>query len=69
MPNQVPRSIILKVIRQWLQGPPRDMIALQNGLSAGAITNIINKWKQQIGLSHAEELRDFAVSASNGFGP
>lgn len=62
MPVKLPESIKSGVIQLWLKGVERDKIALENGISAGAVTNIINEWRQAIGFPVAEELRELAVS-------
>ena len=43
MPARLPDSIKSLVIQQWLEGKPRNDIAADNGLSDGAVTNIVNK--------------------------
>jgi hypothetical protein len=35
----------------------RDKIAGDSGLSAGAVTNIVNEWRLALGFSAADELR------------
>lgn len=51
MTNKLPDSIRSLVIQQWLQGSPRDTIAANNGLSTGAVTGIVNDWRQTLGSS------------------
>jgi len=62
MPAKLPDSIKSLVIEQWLIGRPRNDIAAQNGLSTGAVTNIVNEWRQSLGLKAANELRGFATT-------
>lgn len=62
MPARLPDGMKLVVIQQWLQGIPRDTIANNNGLSAGAVTNIVNEWRIQLGFSLFDELRDLAIT-------
>ena len=50
------------MIQQWLEGKSRDVIAAENGLSAGAVTNIVNEWRQALELGAAVELRDLAIT-------
>lgn len=50
------------VIQQWLQGERRDKIAGDNGLSAGAVTNIVNEWKNGLGFTLADALRELALT-------
>ena len=40
----------------------RDKIAGDNGLSAGAVTNMVNEWRQALGFSAADGLRELAVT-------
>ncbi|MFL6328637.1 MAG: hypothetical protein ACJ71I_14315 [Nitrososphaeraceae archaeon] len=40
MQGKSPDHIKSLVIQQWLQGVQRDLIAANNGLSAGGVTNI-----------------------------
>ncbi len=62
MPSKLPVNLKSLVIQQWLKGEQRDKIAADNGLSAGAVTNTVAEWRQQLGFSAADELRDLAVS-------
>jgi hypothetical protein len=62
MPSRLPSNIASQVIQQWLKGEQRDKIAGDNGLSGGAVTNIINDWRQSLGFSSADELRDLATA-------
>jgi prefoldin subunit 5 len=65
MPAKLPDSIKSLVIEQWLQGRPRNDIAAQNSLSTGAVTNIVNEWRQSLGFKAANELRGFATTLKN----
>ena len=62
MPARLPDSIKSLVIQQWLEGKPRNDIAADNGLSDGAVTNIVNEWKHNLGFSLANDLRELAVT-------
>ena len=62
MPAKLPNDIKSLAIREWLQGKTRDEIATDNGLSAGATTNIINEWRQGLGLMATDEPRQFAIT-------
>ena len=53
------------VIQQWLKGYQRDKISANSGLSAGAVTNIVNEWKQALGFAIADELRELAITLKN----
>ena len=61
MPAKLPESLKSGVIQQWLKGVERDRIALGNGLSAGAVTNIVNEWRQAIDFP-SWWLRELAVT-------
>jgi alanine racemase len=62
MPSILPDNLKSLVIQDWLSGKQRDKIAGDNGLSAGAVTNIVNEWRQALGFSAADALRDLAVT-------
>lgn len=62
MPSKLPDSIKSLVIQEWLRGEQRDKIAGDNDLSAGAVTNTVNEWRQALGFYLADQLRDFAVT-------
>lgn len=62
MPIKLPEDIKSAVIQQWLQGMTRDSIAINTGLSTGAVTNIINGWRRGLGYPLADELRELATT-------
>jgi hypothetical protein len=62
LPTKLPENIKSAVIQQWLQGSPRDLIAVDTGLSAGAVTNIINQWRRGLSYPLADDLRELAVT-------
>jgi hypothetical protein len=62
MPAKLPENIKSSVIQQWLQGKARDLIAFDLGLSAGAVTNIINEWRRGLNYPLADELRELATT-------
>jgi phage shock protein A len=62
MPTKLPNNIKSAVIQQWLQGKARDLIAIDTGLSSGAVTNIINEWRKGLGYPLADELRELATT-------
>jgi hypothetical protein len=62
MPTGLSSTIKTLVIQQWLQGKPRNDIAAENGVSSGAVTNIVNEWRLKLGLAAADELRELAVT-------
>ena len=53
MPAKIPESLKSAVIQQWLQGVERDKIALEFGISGGAVTNIVNEWRQSYRFSRS----------------
>jgi hypothetical protein len=50
------------VIKQWLEGVKRDMIAANNGLSAGAVTNVVNDFRRGLGYAVVDDLRELGVT-------
>lgn len=50
------------VIQKWLDGIPRDTIANECGLSGGAVSAIIARWKYLDGFELADQLRELAVA-------
>jgi hypothetical protein len=50
------------VIQQLLAGIQRDKIAIDNGLSAGAVTNTVNEWRSALGFYAADALRELGVT-------
>ena len=59
---KIPQSLKSAVIQQWLMGVERDKIAFEFGISGGAVTNIVNEWRQAIDFLVADELRELAVN-------
>jgi predicted nucleic acid-binding Zn-ribbon protein len=62
MPAKLPDNIKSIVIQQWLRGRPRNDIAAENGLSSGAVTNIVNEWRHNLGFAVPDELRELALT-------
>ena len=62
MPTKLPDNFKSLVIQEWLKGVQRDKIAGDSGLSAGAVTNIVNEWRDALGFSAADGLRELAVT-------
>ncbi|HZI71277.1 MAG TPA: hypothetical protein VFD60_08955, partial [Nitrososphaeraceae archaeon] len=60
MPAAIPETIKPKVISQWLLGLRRDIIAQDNNISAGAVSNIINNWSIALGKPEADAFRELA---------
>ena len=61
LPSKLSDDFKSMVIQGWLAGEQRDKIAVNSGLSAGAVTNIVNEWRQALGFHLADALRDLAV--------
>ena len=51
MPAILPNTVRTVVIQQWLQGKPRNDIATESGISSGAVTNIVNELRYNLGLA------------------
>jgi hypothetical protein len=62
MTNKLQDQIKSLVIQQWLQGLSRDSIAANCGISTGAVTGIVNEWRQGLGSTTGTELRELAVT-------
>ena len=62
MPARISDAVKSTVIQQWLEGIARDTIAANNDLSGGGVTNIISQWKQGLGSSVSDDLRELAVA-------
>jgi hypothetical protein len=61
MPLKIPSEVRASVIRDWLSGKPRDTIAHDNMVSAGAVSNIVNNWRDGLTVSDVDALRDYVV--------
>jgi hypothetical protein len=61
MPLSIPHDIQNHVIRQWLAGEARDKIANDSQLAAGTVSNIIGKWRHELGYPTADALRQLAI--------
>src|SRR5215469_6614990 len=62
MPSRLPDNYKSLVIQEWLNGELRDKIAVDNGLGAGSVTNIVNEWRAALGFPTADSLRELAVT-------
>jgi FtsZ-binding cell division protein ZapB len=62
MQGKIPDHIRSLVIKQWLEGVQRDMISANNGLSAGAATNVVNEWRRGLGSAVIDDLRELGVT-------
>src|SRR6476646_728346 len=62
MSSKLPEHTKSLVIQQWLQGVQRDLIAANNGVSAGAVTNVVNEWRRGLGSAIIDDLRELGVT-------
>jgi hypothetical protein len=62
MPSRLPDNYKSLVIQERLNGEQRDKIAVDNGLGAGSVTNIVNEWRAALGFPTADALRELAVT-------
>jgi len=61
MPLRIPGDVRFAVIRDWLNGKPRDTIARDNLLSPGSVSNIINDWRNELTHPVADALRELGI--------
>jgi DNA-binding transcriptional MerR regulator len=61
MPLKIPSEVRTSVIRDWLSGKPRDTIAHDNGVSSGAVSNIVKEWRDALAVSDAGALRELGI--------
>ena len=62
MPFGIGDDVKSGVVYEWLRGRSRDKIAAIYNISTGAVTNIVNEWRNNIGAYIAEDLRDLSIS-------
>ena len=62
MPFGIGEDVKLGVIYEWLRGSSRDKIAGIYNISTGAVTNVVNEWRNNIGAYIAEDLRELSIS-------
>ena len=63
MPAAIGAQVKKQVIKEWLSGDSRDRIAVDNGIGAGQVSNIINEWKKGVEQSDYDSLRELTVSS------
>jgi len=61
MPPALDEDIKNLVRQLWLSGETRKNIAVECGIGAGSVTNIINEWSQGLESSEYEPMRELAV--------
>jgi hypothetical protein len=57
LPEHIPEIIKSRVLSQWLQGLSRDIIALANDISTGAVSNITNELGIALGKPELDAFR------------
>jgi hypothetical protein len=62
MPFRIPESQRWAVIEKWMLGVPRNIIAVECGLSNGAVTSIVGDWRRSVGMEMAVLIRDIGVT-------
>ena len=66
MPVKINNTTKSLVIQKWLAGNSRDEIALECGLSGGAVSATVARWKQSMGVDYTDQLRELAVALKKG---
>jgi len=61
MPLRIPSEVRACVIRDWLSGKPRDKIARDNLVSAGAVSDMVSKWMADLSINDADALRELGI--------
>jgi hypothetical protein len=62
MRPRIPEPTRWIVVEKWMLGYPRNTIAIDCGLSNGAVTSIVDAWRQAKGLELADLIRAIGVS-------
>jgi hypothetical protein len=63
MGSKIPREIRLEVIRKWLEGKTRDLIAYELEIGAGTVSEIVKEYRS--GDFDADLLREVALNLKN----
>ena len=50
-----------QIIQDWLSGKRRKEISVNNGISTGAISNVVEEWRLRLGRSELDSLRELVV--------
>jgi hypothetical protein len=61
MPAAIDPVIKKQVVNQWMSGDSRDRIAVDIGIGAGTVSNIIDEWKKRVQESDYESIRELSV--------
>jgi hypothetical protein len=62
MPAKIADSVKSSVIQRWIQGKSRDSIAIEIGLSSGAVSMIVSDWRVKLGVASADEIRELGTA-------
>ena len=62
MTSRIPESQRWAVLEKWMLGLPRNAIAVECGLSNGAVTSIVDDWRRSVGLERSVLIRDLGVT-------
>ena len=62
MPAAIESEVKTNVIKQWLDGDPRDKIATDNQIGAGTVSGIINEFKKGVDAAEFESVRELSIS-------
>lgn len=62
MPSKIPETLRWAVIEKWMLGFPRSAIVTECGISAGAVSSIVDQWRYAAGLDMANLNRDLGVT-------
>ncbi len=49
-----------QVIQKWIEAIPRDIIAVECGLSGGTVSAIVADWRSTVDVDLVDQLRDVA---------
>lgn len=50
-----------QIMRDWLSGKRRREISINNGISTGAVSNVVEEWRLRLGRSELDSIREFVV--------
>lgn len=62
MPARIPETTRWAVIEKWMLGYPRNAIAIECGVSNGAVTSIVDEWRRSTGPQLAILIREIGVT-------
>jgi hypothetical protein len=62
MKSPIPEHIKSAVIHAWISGKTRDKIASEYNIGTGSVSNIIDQWKNMIGVFDANSLRELGLA-------